>query len=420
MDNHNKIQLEDEGYSVLNYDQILSREHEDKYGLINGTLLLDGTFVTCDVMEHKILDIELSSLGFEVDPMEPLGGDDVIHVSSSTVTGSRINTYEEADDYFIDMPIPTNEQLTFLFKNNHKLKSYFTNNSIAELIRVRYNEIGYGAKWSNLEFLKDFYSDKIQIPRIESEYFENSCLRTSPYYSLPGILDSHFNFEDSKKAYDDIMLKFEQYKDVIPGNKLWVFFQEFISGVNGVCSIVDNEFSLKASSNIGDVVQGNNSQLVEIDSDNYSYLKHISELLSKDLEKNIQFEFVISESNNTVYITQLRILNSIKDTVNFKIDYTHNIIGTGTCFKSGCAKNISPNQLLVVNENTNPEQLAKNKNYYRGVVLIQDAEFAHILALAQKLNIPAIYNVSFNNDLSNYTSIDFKVNEDKGYIIENK
>ena len=204
--------------------------------------------------------------------------------------------------------------------------------------------------------------------------------------------------------------RFEKYKDVIPGNKLNYFYQEFIEGLNGVFHVQgrDSVFTYQVSGNQGDVVKGKSSK-IEIPLKTEKAIRNIAMEIHEAIQESIQCEFVISD--NKIYIVQFRILkNSYEETVISQ--KPANPIATGLTFSRGTIM-VDVNDILVVEDEIESDALLRMK----ALVVKNNVEFSHILALSKTLKIPSIYGTG-NFDLPKEGEVKFQAYNKNGYISE--
>jgi hypothetical protein len=381
-------------------------DHIGKMGpsCIHGVVLPDGTYIWCPYMGHRHLMPKLNSLNLTND--DELDYNETIKISSGEIIGLGIAGLSTGRSDNI-----TTKQMNFLWNNRDYLLGEsvgFDTNNVTNIFKDFYAwKEDFGGKYNNLIFLKNCYPE-LNIPYISKKFFKGSSIRTSPEYSLPGVLDSYFNIQskkESEKIKRKIRNKFNQYKELIPKNKLHLFHQEFIEGMNGVAHYKDGVFTYSVSSKQGDIVMGKKSN-DELSPQVTNELISICEKLSYDLESNIQIEFVVTPKNE-VYIVQLR--EFFNENIQPDID-TNDALVVGYPFSTGSVS-IKKDELLVVDEDAHSESLVDKK----ALVVKSDVEFSHILALARALNIPAFYNVNLDENTLN-ENIEVSVNKDVGLI----
>ncbi len=397
--------LEEKGFEI-NPDA----ENENVYR--NGAILRNGTYITCGYTEHSYLYPILRRLGL-ANSNDWTDDDITIHVSGGTVGGDCMNTLQRSYDGK-RVGNCTDEQIATLIKYRKSITNiYGERNSLMESIREFVNAVeNYGGKYNNLLFLSKYYPT-VNLPKFSKKYIngiKKQCIRTSPKYSLPGLLESKFHI--NKNSVSEIEETFgcenhlEKYKDVREGNELHYFYQEFLEGKNGVCSIINKKFQYAVSSKQHEIVQGKIS-LEKLDDNEFEELESICKYIYDDIDEDLQFEFVIS--NCKVYIVQMRRLeNSFERTILF--GKPENVIAEGITFSKGRVV-CKPDDILIIDSDCKPELLLNKK----ALVVKSHVQFSHILALSQSLKIPSLFNTG-EIDLSKYDEVEFRADNETGYI----
>jgi len=357
--------------------------NDNKEDLRNGVILRDGKYITCGYQEHIDLYPFLVGL-YKVDSSN--WSDDTwgVHVSSGSISGNVV--YSLGSDF--RKCLATDQQIDTLFKfkkSIHGVYGGYKTTPITETIRRHIGIItNHGGKFNNLTFLQRFYPE-INLPKFSKEPLMEGkqCIRTSPKYSLAGLLNSKFDINEN--SINEIKADWEKYKNVRERNELFYFYQEYLEGDNGVCHYWKEEknFTYSISKNRGDIVQGVKSNDT-ISSKHKQALVDISEKLSTDLGESVQLEFVIN--NNKVYIVQLRLLENNHE--RFETDPTRltGIIGVGQTFSRG-RETVNVADILIVDSDADSDALLGKK----ALIVRENTEFSHILALSKALKIPSMF-----------------------------
>ncbi len=406
--------IESEGYKIATLADSL-------YNNQNGVILANGEFILCDYQEHKNLYPLLCYLGFSSDSYWI---DDIkcIHITSGQISG-KVGYDLDAPEYRViggyDNSFITDQQIKTLFTFKENVSGLYSDcegRTTSELIRgfiVEKNNLG--GKFGNLSFLKQFYSDKINLPIFSSEIldlsYEKVFMRTSPKYSLPGLLNSRLidntqhNFILNKNF---IQHEFEKVKDLRKDNELHWFFQQHLEGQNGVAHYYKkNEFEYLVSEAQGGVVGGSNINSI-LHPERYKELRAIASMLFNDLQKPLQLEFVIHD--NKVFIVQLRILENNPETT-VLMGFPKDVLYQGKTFSKGTIDDVKIEDILIVESEAKSEELIGKK----ALIVKADINFSHILALSKALNIPSMYAVG-DIDLSKYTEINFIAYNKESFI----
>lgn len=289
----------------------------------------------------------------------------------------------------------TEEQIDAILSYNFRIK-YNYGCSINELIRryyiCKYNN---GSKYGNLMFLKKL---GFPIVYIDTKPFEckSLAIRTSLKNSLPGVMTSRFNVTDIPTTIKEIK---EEYNTKIKGNnELYLFYQEFIEGDNGVCTYIDNKLNARIG-NQGDLV--NNVEGKELNEGHLKELDYICYKINKYLDIPFQLEFVIH--NNQIFIVQLRTFNNIATDNYLTGEDIYKALCTGKSFTKGRGT-CNINDILIVESEYNTSDLPDN---IKLIIVKNDVDFAHTLALSDRLNIPSMYGVKNIDKIKTLQTISF-------------
>jgi hypothetical protein len=374
--------IEDVGFGVYTFNQL---ENASKFH--DGVLLPSGDLITCGYQEHNILYPFLQELGLIKNSCWT-DCDETIHISSGQISGTLAYHLESSYRKGLDEHL-TELQLQALFRLRKSIRSaYGSYDSVPKmLLGYTDHQENHGGKWNNLSFLNKYYkTDLFRLPRFSKEPLPNvkNCLRTSPKHSLPGLLESKFNLtENSVKELEET---FEKFKDVRKGNELHYFYQEYLEGPNGVFHYDRDGFRCSVSENQGDVVQGKTGNY-QLTKEELNKLEAVGKELYEDLDKPIQVEFVLS--GNEVYVVQLRLLrNNAERTV--VVHTPKDTFLTGKTFSQGVLENVNVEEILVLDSDGDSELLLGKK----ALIVKNEVEFSHILALSKALKIPSIFATS--------------------------
>ena len=362
-----------EGYGVTRPENIGRWEDE----IIDGLILPCGSIITCGYQEHSSLYPFLKKLGL-VKVSCWTDCNETIHISSRQISGTIAHAVGNRwRDY-----APTEAQLLTLFKLKDTLSEYGHDYPIlTKLLHDVQDVEKYGGKWNNLSFLKKYYKD-IKLPLFSKEPIPGvkNCLRTSPKYSLPGLLESVF--EINENSVSEIEATFEKHKDVRKRNELHIFYQEYIEGANGVFHCDRDGFRYDISENRGDIVQGKKGQ-AHVSETALRKLEKFGKQLYKDFDCPIQVEFVISSDD--VYIVQLRLLENNAE-ITVILTAPDEFLVKGKTFSKGTPE-VDVDKILILKSDGDSELLLGKE----ALIVKEDVEFSHILALSKALRIPSIY-----------------------------
>jgi hypothetical protein len=382
-----------EGYPVIEGDSLKRIE--------NGVILQNGKIVTCGWQEHRDLYPILCDLKLSSSP-DWIHDELTIHITGSQLSGSLINKLRYTR--FDKGAELTPKQIRTLFAQRDQFSMYgYEDGTIPYNLYKRCRDLeDHGGKYAGLMFLSTYYPH-ISLPKFSKEIFDTDnnkiFLRTSPKESMPGLLHSKLLDAETleKRKHDSFHAKVrmeidfkkfnaELYKITKRENKLHVFYQEYIEGPNGVCSYIGtSEFNWSMSIEQGAVVGGKMGDAV-LSNEQYDKLRKIASTLYKDLDHPIQLEFVIGPDDD-VYIVQLRLLynNFEKAVIGQRPEET---FAHGLTFSKGTGE-FEIGDVLVVDSEAEPEQLLGKK----ALLVREDVEFSHALALSKVMRIPSIYGI---------------------------
>jgi hypothetical protein len=382
-----KYALQAEGYTVQ-YEDL----DEMKTRSISGVVLRDGGFVKCGYMDH----LNLMPILYRYDLVDAscwTDSKDSIHVSSGEAGGGP--TYSLLDhSWKYTVTQAQVETLWRMRKSIHHV--YGENQAMADCVRGwEVRREGHGGKYGHLVFLKDRFPN-IRIPRFSKRFedFEPDSqifMRTSPTKSLPGLLNSLLVKTNPDSVYAATVRmgrEFEEVREVRQGNELNWFFQEFLTGLNGVIHVrkmpdYSYAFSYQVSSEQGAVVGGKRST-EQLSEEHLATAKQWALQLADELEVDgIQIEFVVDEHGPC--FVQLRLLENEFEK-GLGGGAPGNAFIRGKSFSNGRLE-VSPDEILVVKEDADSHELIGKK----ALIVEGDVEFSHILALSKALRIPSMY-----------------------------
>lgn len=375
-----KRALEEEGWK-LNPDP---KENE-----IGAVILQSGDVIVCPYNCHRDLYPVLYKLGLATAP-DWVEDRNCIHVSSGSLGGkptSVLNHPNLREEYIPGISLA---QIVTLIKYKEVFKGiYADRDRLFECLRQYFGEIeNHGGKYNNLIFLRTCYPH-LKLPRFGKEPISNAkwCIRTSPKYSIPGLLHSRFNVKEDDNIFNviaEMLNEFLPYKDLRQDNEFNIFFQEFIEGTNGVCHRSRDGFSYAIGDEQGDVVAGKTANK-RLPRHVETSLRKIADEIFVDMEVSFQLEFVVTP-NDEVYIVQFRKLeNEHERTVIGRVPT--GVIVKGRTFSKGELDNLTEEDVLIVEEDADSKALIGKK----ALIVKSNVEFSHILALSKALRIPSIY-----------------------------
>ena len=394
----------------LGFEVVTNEKMESHF---NGIILQDGTIIKCGFQEHRYVYPTLEKYGYSDDSGWGFDCSMTIKISDGQLNGDGSNKFLNWEMYHSDAKI-TKAQVEQIMKNYNVLSEYGSYktpilDNILEYIEV---ENDNGGKYGKLKYLEMVYPE-IKLPKFSKSPLLDikNCIRTSPLKSISGLLTSKFDITDN--SVNEILSDFEQYKDVIKGNKIHWFYQEYLEGVNGVCNYMGTEFNYSCSTNRGDIVSGKKGNH-KITNSEETYLNETAKKISDDLKRNIQLEFVITD-NGDIYIVQLKVMGRSEPTNyrGMKLIIKDDIITTGKSFYRTNKYGIKLKDALVIDSDCESKELIGKEV----LIVRDDVQFSHALALSYSLAIPSIYAVG-DVELPEIFSID--TYEDKGYLLTTK
>lgn len=372
--------IEKAGFSILNFDEKMPE-------CIDGVILKNGSVILLKgYQQHRYVYPFLCSLGL-VEASDWVQDDSAVHISSSQLNGHAIHSLDH------DVNALTRHQINSLFALRKVLVSSY--GGTERVVNILYQWISnlekHGGKYNGLSFLKRFYKN-INLPQFARTFEEidskhNVCIRTSPAYSMPGLLNSKFEVtaKNYKEKVKQVVDEFSRYSDLIERNEIHYFFQQKLEGINGVCNVRgrDKVFSYSASASQGSVVGGKTGE-IRLARNISAELKRIATELAEDMDRSVQLEFVVTNSGK-LFIVQFRLLkNEPEETVNLRMP--PNVLCMGKTFSRGRI-DVNIADVLIVDEDGDSNLLLGKK----ALIVKQDVEFSHLLALSKALKIPSMY-----------------------------
>lgn len=428
--------LESEGFEITTLFEAVAFDNQT----VSGILLQDGRFVQCGYQQHNELVPVLSTLKFiKVDLGSMSRFDHTgLEISSNMVSGNAAFTLKHpSNGRLLNYPEITDTQIAELLKAKEFITKFYSNdfgsnNVQLSLVNYYSAKIGHGKKYGNLEFLKTFYPE-IQLPKYYKElpknYWHNDdneriFIRTSPEQSIPGILHSHIATNDTiedtiAKIHED----YENSQNIKKNENYNVFFQELIEGANGVSmhralskKNLEYVYDYALSEKQGDIVNGKSSNH-KLSLKNYEQLEKIGKKLSKDFRCKVQLEFVIDE-NDELYIVQFRTFDQKTLKVERNSEEVKTAIISGKTFTSAPWEKwnriqINFDDILIVDEDADSNDLIGKE----ALIVKNNMQFSHILALSNALEIPSIYATN-DFDSTKYAGkqVLFDTNNEHGLI----
>jgi hypothetical protein len=438
--------LESEGYSFSTLEQCVDCNYT-----ISGLLLRDGRFIKCPVQGHVELWPIVVKLGLakSVNSRGDAYDGDAIVISSDQLHGVISHYLRRGSlKYAPEGVNVTIRQLEELWKvRDRSLTFYGERGSLLESVRKYYcNEIvEKGGKFGNLQFLNKFYPE-VKTCTYDLDYNNlqegKLIVRTSPKYSLPGLLNSiNINSVDEvEKAVTQIKSDFETVKDVLSDNEIHWFFQEYLEGQNGVVNCMEkprsaqltrnlsDEYTIKGKYDIEIAVSDKQGAIVLGESGNAELslseskrLRHIVRTLAEDLKFDIQLEFV-KVAEDDIRVVQLRTLPcKANKTFNAapadieKASYVGQTFSTGYSESTWYSYRDLPVEDVLVVEQDGESSLLLGK---KALIVQNGTTFSHLLALSKALKIPSICNTG-PVDLSDCKTVTLNVQYTEGLITKN-
>lgn len=429
--------IEGEGFELTTlYNAITENDHT-----VSGLLLDSGEFIMCGFQQHINLFPVLRALNL-VDGHDRLDSN-ALSISSSLLTGTLGYLLQSGSYSFAERNMLTDRQLEELWKlKDHKLGHYssnYKNKSVNEEILACFtHKENLGGKFGGLAFLRKFYPDVplVNFYKDPPEDAKTVLIRTSPRKSMPGLLTSvkATTLDELLLGVEKIIADFEIHKDVVSRNSLNWFFQDFIEGANGVVNCIAKDSSAYPTSKTmspeyistlkydvriacsdiqGNIVGGHKGD-TEVSDNVATYLRRLSRRIAEDFGADIQLEFVVLP-DDSVRIAQLRVLqNSPRTIFNANKEELSRAFVTGKTFSSPSHSTnleVSLGDILIVEQDCESEKLLGKK----ALIVENDTNFSHILALSKALGIPSIYATG-KVKLGNKAAFIFNTEYSTGYI----
>lgn len=389
----------------------------------SGVLCKSGEFIEVPFEQHRFALPVLAKLGYVTlfDQGEVRRStDDGIHISSNTVSGGVGFQFSRANADNMSFT-----QISELWKNSDIVDRFYLSNSketgtVGEnAFNAWVNKYNKGGKMGGLQFLRTQMKDELfkynikiaqtslNLAQSAFKDDEKVFIRTSPKKSLPGLLESKLvdnNEKSIDKALNEIHALYTEVQDLRRDNELKTFFQRFIKGGNGVAHLdykkgiagdyqhLSDNFRYSASNVQGDIVGGSAKGEYRLDPVNADALHNFMKILVKRIRKKIQIEF-IEDENNQLYIVQVRIIEggnneleaSNKDLSGFDVlgqTFTES-------WRNPTAYAVDIDDVLIVDSEASPNDLIGKKL----LIVRENVDFSHILALSSALSIPSIYGL---------------------------
>lgn len=374
----------------------------------NGVILRDGRIVLCGYMEHMQMYPILYDLKL-VDSPDWTDSSDNIHISSGQMSGG-VSRFIQYPEIYQEDSINLTPIIKTIINNKDNLSFYgsSTRGITENLLRFFEGSEDHGGKFGKLTFVKNVYPE-VKLPKFSKEPIlgVKNCIRTSPKLSIPGLLNSKFNID--KNSIKEIEEDWEKVKDVVNNNKLFWFYQEFLEGPNGVAHCRGNGYEVTYSCSIdrGSIVDGKEGNY-NLNKSLFTKLSDIIVKISKDLDRDIQIEFVIKDDE--IYVVQLRTLEKTNTYRPYQIDHKK-VVLSGRSFSMGYSDLISKEDVLVVNSECNREDIIGKK----ALLVREESDFSHALALSFALRIPSMYGVGYDFELPDKLIMDTKGRD--GYVL---
>lgn len=410
--------------AILEREHYFAKKKNDVSKSSDGVVLRNGTFITCSFQDHLNLYPILFELGLSTSS-QWTDDEAVIHVSSGTMSGRTSNTIDHEKDYWQGEGV-TDAQVDSIFHFRDNIKGEYGGYKTKTTARLLLDHVAvkenFGGKYNNLAFLKRFYPD-VNLPIFSKEKLDGKfCIRTSPKQSMPGLLNSKFDINEN--SINEIESEFKecvkQWGKEFKDNELHYFYQEYLTGENGVCHYWDKNTAFKyaMSKNQGDVVKGVQSNSI-LSFENENLLRKTCRKISEDLDSPIQVEFVVQ--NDVVYIVQLRLLKN--NATNFGVKYSPNgeVLVSGVTFSTGSeygeqTYGITREDILIVDSEAESKELIGKK----ALIVKSDVEFSHILALSKQLGVPSMFNTGEIDETVLTGKLDFVAKNESAWITKCK
>lgn len=327
----------------------------------------------------------------------------IFHVSRGTVNGTLVFslTHAHMKDYDVEFYGKAFDFLVELAKNNFISRTFSeTEPILLELVKAHSKLTGKGSKYANLMFLKKHYPS-LPTPKI-SLAFHNDYpnLRTSPKYSMPGVLNSRFGItaETNEQAVGELHKEFEEC-NTIAGNELHYFYQEHVKGATGVCNILfysngQYTFNYTLNTNQHESVKTGKGNVELTEAQLKSLKKHLEAFSNGWDSCSIQLEFAVK--GNKVIVLQFRVFYN--NTPSFTAINVHALTLVG----KGKIINWKGDKRQV--EITAPLKVFKNADIHYKETLKQEALFvedpqsvySHAACLAKTVGKLTVVGVELN------------------------
>jgi phosphohistidine swiveling domain-containing protein len=392
-----------------------------KDSMFSGVILNDGTIVECEAAGHRDLLPVLRRLGLVRYEHDPAGKANHLKVTCGQlyedVAYSLIRDFED-DDYFtgsqaqLDVLMANIEHISFGGSSKRVMKS---------IIEYTVTTEAHGGKWDMLRFIQKYFPH-IKTVQISKEPIEGvkNCIRTSPKYSIAGVLTSIFDVQPD--SVDKMKAEWEEKKNLVGrpdrwdsdkfhyDNELFWFYQKFEEGVNGVAHYIHDEFTYKCSENQGDIVQGKEGT-VRLPKEHEDYLREFMKFIADNSRYKVQVEFVFN--GDEVIIAQLRLLQESNVYSCSYIDEDR-VIAEGKSFYQGTTDTLTVDDVLIVDRDSDSLDLIGKK----ALIVREDVEFSHLLAMSQNQKIPSIYGMKSDFELPEKFVLN-TMNKKRGLILNN-
>lgn len=437
-----------EHYGFKEYDS-LDLAVFDSGRTTDGVILPSGKFIACSYQEHRELFPVLNMMGI-VGTSDAYSGeseaDKTVHISSNCISsGAYSYAIERGDGEGYNIP---NEIYRSIWECDAVSRFYVGRNDFpvnAQLIDSYSDKQQNGKKYGNLMFLKeiahDLFNDKIKLVNFSTDFADIKTnevfIRTSPKYSIAGLLNSvKVTKVAIQSGHAKIAEEFEKFKDVVKYNEIHSFYQDYIEGKNGVANMeylnlegknldikhLGVDFKYMVSSNQGDVVAGKITKEY-VDPFLIFELEKFMKKIVKKVRSKIQVEFVYNEEKEEIVIVQLRIFKKSSALKN-RSSIPDDVIMVGRTFNSvkqplseSYQIEVDVDKVLIVDSEAKSEDLIGKD----ALIVMQDVDFSHILALSTALRIPSIFGISATkDDINKYKTVYFDTRYLEGVVTAGK
>lgn len=380
--------------------QLLEESQIGKENFRSG-VILNGEFLKCNSQSHRTFIPFLYRIGLVnyIDETSDEIDANYLKVSSNQMCSANAYVLSNTESYPSEHMLSSyynrlnlNElDIRYLF--NHPEISIYSHEEQVSMCLFYYLKMKYerlGSKYQSIkvmEYLKTLLGLHYEIPYISSEYFPLSFLRSSPATSRPGLYSS-IRTTHYAAALSHIQEQ-EQYKEEKDkDNELHWFYQKYIPGSNGVCTVIGGEVYYDISENQGDLV--NNYQFSSLKEKYSSLIEQQIAEIRRYLNFDFQIEFVIS--NGVFYLVQFRVLEDTIRYNEYSKDYVNALKAktfcSGNYMQKGIGK-VNKKDILVVNDGEEvSDDVVKNAKL---VIFNSEKVFAHCLALSHSYYIPSCF-----------------------------